>query len=351
MRCNDVCATRASSRRSSTRSRNTRLGVPHCPRRTARSGSQSITKVWAPPPPPRPRSTSATSTATASTSAGAVGTSAGSTWSVASIALLAFSALVALHLLARTRSCNLSLVTCAGVCQGGGQQAQDVDRECPRADVRRLQRRPDEVLRVLQQGVRALLPGVGDPRNSGASCKLEDMHDKHQRVPARVRVNQKHAVLCTCVWGEIIGAAGSHGRVQAVAAQGALRLLQAQPQDRDQGGPVGRVRHNAPCCVWAFAAGCRCLKLPTHRRNIETLLWRCLCAGLASYVSEHSQYHHGEASLMGTIIGMAQNFVGGNNVNLLFPAGQFGTRLMGGADAASPRYIFTRVRCCDVRPT
>lgn len=61
------------------------------------------------------------------------------------------------------------------------------------------------------------------------------------------------------------------------------------------------------------------------------------------YVSEHAQYHHGEASLMGTIIGMAQNFVGSNNVNLLFPSGQFGTRLMGGSDAASPRYIFTKV--------
>jgi DNA topoisomerase-2 len=38
---------------------------------------------------------------------------------------------------------------------------------------------------------------------------------------------------------------------------------------------------------------------------------------------------------------MAQNFVGSNNVNLLVPSGQFGTRLSGGDDAASPRYIFT----------
>lgn len=60
-------------------------------------------------------------------------------------------------------------------------------------------------------------------------------------------------------------------------------------------------------------------------------------------MSEHAQYHHGEASLMGAIIGMAQTFVGSNNINLLFPSGQFGTRLMGGSDAASPRYIFTKV--------
>ena len=64
-------------------------------------------------------------------------------------------------------------------------------------------------------------------------------------------------------------------------------------------------------------------------------------AQLAGYVSEHSAYHHGEASLQSTIINMAQNFVGSNNINLLSPNGQFGTRLQGGKDAASARYIFT----------
>jgi DNA topoisomerase-2 len=64
-------------------------------------------------------------------------------------------------------------------------------------------------------------------------------------------------------------------------------------------------------------------------------------AQLAGYVSEHAAYHHGEASLNSTIIGMAQNFVGSNNINLLKPMGQFGSRLMGGKDAASPRYIHT----------
>ena len=64
-------------------------------------------------------------------------------------------------------------------------------------------------------------------------------------------------------------------------------------------------------------------------------------AQLAGYVSEHAAYHHGEASLCATIVGMAQNFVGANNMNLLVPNGQFGSRLMGGKDSASPRYIFT----------
>ena len=130
-------------------------------------------------------------------------------------------------------------------------------------------------------------------------------------------------------------------------------------------------------------------------------------AQLAGYVAEHSAYHHGEASLAATIVGLAQSFVGSNNVIYLVPqgevggaewagdgamrgragrgvgrgsvvrgqagrggaqhrwsrsdrcggwaegggysipawppAGQFGTRLQGGKDAASPRYIFTRM--------
>ncbi|KAH9186437.1 hypothetical protein AeNC1_011587 [Aphanomyces euteiches] len=64
-------------------------------------------------------------------------------------------------------------------------------------------------------------------------------------------------------------------------------------------------------------------------------------AQLAGYCAEHTAYHHGEASLHSTIINMAQDFVGSNNVPLLVPSGQFGTRLQGGKDAASPRYIFT----------
>jgi len=66
-------------------------------------------------------------------------------------------------------------------------------------------------------------------------------------------------------------------------------------------------------------------------------------AQLAGYIGEHSAYHHGDMSLNGTIIGMAQSYCGSNNVNLLYPSGQFGTRRMGGKDHASARYIFTRL--------
>ena len=64
-------------------------------------------------------------------------------------------------------------------------------------------------------------------------------------------------------------------------------------------------------------------------------------AQFSGYVSENSAYHHGEASLNGAIVNMAQNYVGSNNINLLVPNGQFGTRLKGGEDSASERYIFT----------
>ncbi len=87
---------------------------------------------------------------------------------------------------------------------------------------------------------------------------------------------------------------------------------------------------------------------PSQRKIIYGCLKRNLkqeirVAQLAGYVSEHAAYHHGEASLNSTIVGMAQNFVGSNNINLLTPVGQFGSRLMGGKDAASPRYIHTHM--------
>ena len=87
---------------------------------------------------------------------------------------------------------------------------------------------------------------------------------------------------------------------------------------------------------------------PSQRKVIYACLKKGLTqdmkvAQLAGYVAEQTAYHHGEASLQGTIVNLAQNFVGANNLNLLEPSGQFGTRLAGGKDAASPRYIFTRL--------
>lgn len=66
-------------------------------------------------------------------------------------------------------------------------------------------------------------------------------------------------------------------------------------------------------------------------------------AQFAAYTAEHTAYHHGEVSLADTIVRLAQDYTGSNNINLLYPSGQFGTRLQGGKDASQTRYIFTRL--------
>jgi len=87
---------------------------------------------------------------------------------------------------------------------------------------------------------------------------------------------------------------------------------------------------------------------PSQRKILYSAFKRNLTseikvAQFAGYVSEHAGYHHGEVSLQGAIISMAQNFVGANNIPLFVPLGAFGTRLQYGADAASSRYIFTHL--------
>ena len=76
------------------------------------------------------------------------------------------------------------------------------------------------------------------------------------------------------------------------------------------------------------------------KKNLRTEI---KVAQFAGYVSEHSCYHHGEMSLNKAIVGIAQEFVGSNNINALLPNGQFGTRLEGGKDSASERYIYTQL--------
>lgn len=100
------------------------------------------------------------------------------------------------------------------------------------------------------------------------------------------------------------------------------------------------VMRSIPCFVDGFKPGQRKIIFAAFKRNLKSDV---KVAQFAGYIAEHSAYHHGEASLQGTIVGMAQSFVGSNNINLFFPSGQFGTRLQGGKDAASARYIYTRL--------
>jgi len=66
-------------------------------------------------------------------------------------------------------------------------------------------------------------------------------------------------------------------------------------------------------------------------------------AQLAGFVAEKTNYHHGEQCLFETIRNLAQDFIGSNNIPLLYRDGQFGSRIDNGKDAANARYIFTKM--------
>jgi DNA topoisomerase-2 len=93
-----------------------------------------------------------------------------------------------------------------------------------------------------------------------------------------------------------------------------------------------------PSVVDGLKPGQRKILFGAFKRNLKNEI---KVVQLAGYVSEHTGYHHGEVSLQSTITAMAQTFAGSNNVNLLDPSGNFGSRLQGGKDAASARYIYT----------
>lgn len=67
-------------------------------------------------------------------------------------------------------------------------------------------------------------------------------------------------------------------------------------------------------------------------------------AQLAGIVAAKTKYAHGEVSLQDTIVGMAQDFAGSNNMPLFTTKGAFGSRMLNGKDAASARYIYTSLR-------
>ena len=93
-----------------------------------------------------------------------------------------------------------------------------------------------------------------------------------------------------------------------------------------------------PNLIDGFKTSLRKILYAAFKKN---LVKEIKVAQFSGYVSEHSGYHHGEMSLNKAIVGLAQNYVGANNINVLMPNGQFGTRLEGGKDAASERYIYT----------
>lgn len=95
-----------------------------------------------------------------------------------------------------------------------------------------------------------------------------------------------------------------------------------------------------PSLVDGFKPGQRKIMYTCFKRNLKKDV---KVVDLGGSVSGMTDYAYGDASMQQTIIGLAQNFVGSNNINCLEPSGNFGSRLQGGSDAASARYIYTRL--------
>lgn len=79
------------------------------------------------------------------------------------------------------------------------------------------------------------------------------------------------------------------------------------------------------------------------KKNLQYQHKSLKVAQLAAFTAECSLYHHGEQNLSDTIVKLAQDYVGSNNIPLLFPDGQFGSRIENGKDSASSRYIYTKL--------
>ena len=101
------------------------------------------------------------------------------------------------------------------------------------------------------------------------------------------------------------------------------------------------IKRSIPSMVDGLKPSQRKILYGTILRKLFTKNSEIKVAQLTGFISDKTCYHHGEQSLNMAIIGMAQRFIGSNNINILMPSGQYGTRLLGGKDHASPRYIFT----------
>ncbi len=95
-----------------------------------------------------------------------------------------------------------------------------------------------------------------------------------------------------------------------------------------------------PSVVDGLKPGQRKVLFTCFKRNLKKDM---KVVELAGSILGLTAYQHGETSLQSTIVGLAQTFVGSNNINCLEPSGNFGSRLQGGSDCASARYIYTRL--------
>jgi DNA topoisomerase-2 len=79
---------------------------------------------------------------------------------------------------------------------------------------------------------------------------------------------------------------------------------------------------------------CYALSLPKNEKPKRV-------SQFAAAAAADTMYHHGEASMISTVVGLGQDFPGANNYPLLEKHGQFGTRLS--TTPGGPRYITTKL--------
>jgi DNA topoisomerase-2 len=113
---------------------------------------------------------------------------------------------------------------------------------------------------------------------------------------------------------------------------------------------VNDLHRSVPSLMDGLKPSLRKIIFGCFKRNLTYEADEIKVVQLAGYVSDKCGYHHGEESLNKGIIGLAQDYTGSNNINLLYPGGAFGTRVGDsknnckvGKDAASPRYIYTKL--------
>lgn len=102
-------------------------------------------------------------------------------------------------------------------------------------------------------------------------------------------------------------------------------------------------KRSIPSLIDGLKEGHRKVLYVAFLRNLRYTGQTIKVAQFAGSVSEKAAYHHGEQNLNGTIIGMAQAFVGSNNIPYFYRDGAFGSRSCMGEDAAAARYIYTKL--------
>jgi len=108
---------------------------------------------------------------------------------------------------------------------------------------------------------------------------------------------------------------------------------------------IANVQRSIPKLMDGFKESHRKIMFGAHKKwkigSKKTNYQEVKVAQLSAYVAGESKYHHGEQILDDVVVGMAQNFMGSNNLPWFMREGQFGTRFAGGKDAAETRYSTT----------